>query len=83
MRRTHLLKHIHRLLKKILDETEYEQLLLVLQQLYPSREIEHVSRSYKCYGHICLGGSIIGSILPGGHSKTSSVIINFIHELYF
>ena len=70
-----MLKHIHHLLKKKLDETEYEQLLSVLQQLYPSREIEHVSRSYKCYGHICLGGSIIGSILPGGHSKTSSVIM--------
>ena len=37
----------------------------------------HISRCFKRFGKICLGGSLIGSLLPGGNSKSSSVVKAF------
>ena len=34
-------------------------------------------RHYQCFGRVGLGGSLIGSTLPGGNSSNSSVIMAY------
>ena len=68
-----LVKPFPPLVEKILEETEFKDLMLVLSQLYPCKHIAHMSRTYQCFSHVCLGGSIIGSTMPGGNSSSSVI----------
>lgn len=70
-----LIKSFPPFYEKILQQTEVEQLVSVIQQLYPNTDIVHMPRNYKCFGRVGLGGSIIGSTLPGGNHVSSSVIM--------
>ena len=35
----------------------------------------HMPRKYLSFGRVGLGGSIVGSMLPGGNSQSSSLIL--------
>ena len=68
-----LVKPFPPLVEKIFEETEVEELMLVMRQLYPRKHIAHMPRTYRCFSRVCLGGSIIGSTLPGGNSSSSAI----------
>lgn len=63
--------------ERIFDETEMEQLSSVINQLYPNNIIAYIPRHYQCFSFVGLGGSLIGSTLPGGNMSSSSVIMAF------
>ena len=59
------------------DAVEFQNLKIALSQLYPHSQVVHISRCFKRFGKIYLGESLIGSLLPGGNSKSSSVVEAF------
>ena len=63
--------------EEVFDQTEMEQLASVLNQLYPNDIIAYIPRHYQGFGRVGLGGSLIGSTLPGGNNSNSSVIMAF------
>jgi hypothetical protein len=69
-----LIKPFPPFFEKIFEQIELEQLTSVINQLYPNECIAQMPRNYHLFGRVGLGGSIIGSTLPGGNSSSSSVI---------
>ena len=54
-----------------------EELKGIYKQLYPSREIENISCFLRKFGRIILANDLIGSVMPGSNSRSSSVIMAF------
>ena len=52
-----------------------DQLTSVITELYPTKNILHMPCNYLCFGRVALGATIVGSVLPGGNSKSSSVVM--------
>ena len=48
-----------------------------MEQIYPNKSIAHLRQSYQRFGKVCVGGSIVGSTLPGGNGSSSSVIMAY------
>lgn len=59
------------------DLIQFQHLTSAISQLYPNKCIVHLPHNYQRFGKVKLGGSLIGSALPGGNSKTSSVIMAY------
>ena len=61
--------------EKVLSGQLHEQLKSIYAQLYPAKEITHMSYFYREYGRIELGGDLIGSVKPGANNSSSSIIM--------
>ena len=50
------------------------QLQSIYKQLYPTRQIAHMSHFYRQYGRVMLSGDVLGCTMPGANDHSSSVI---------
>ena len=63
--------------ENVFDNEFAQQLQKVYEQLYPGRNITHIPRFFKKFGHVLIAGELIGSDMRGSNSRCSSVVMAF------
>ena len=63
--------------EKVFNPLQARQITRVINQLYPNKLISFLPHYYKICGKVTLGDDLIGSRLPGGNNKASSIIMAY------